>query len=160
MKKKITKKINQAIGLAAIAGMRSMSAPAFLSNYMTKHPNRRLGHTALGFMQKDKTANIFKLLAAAEMIGDKLPATPNRIKFPALLGRGISGALVGATVARSQRKRSFGGAGIGLAAAIASTYISYYTRKKLSKGTFIPDPVWGALEDVFVIKSGRKLLGK
>lgn len=157
MKKRIKKKLTQALGLAAIAGLRSMSAPALLSDYMEKHPSRRLRKTRFNFMQSGKTASLLKVLAAAEMVGDKLPGAPKRIKTSALLGRGLSGALVGATLGRTQRKKYFGGA-IGMLSAIAATYGSFYLRKKLSKKTGIPDVVWGALEDILVMRSGQKLL--
>ncbi len=155
--KKITKR-EQAAGLAALAGMRTLSAPALLSAYLQKHPSRRLRHTNFNFMQSGKTAGILKLLAAAEMVGDKLPATPNRTKPFAVLGRGLSGALVGATLSRSQRKRRFGGAGIGLLSALAATYGSFYLRKKLTKSTPVPGPVWGVLEDALVWQAGKRLL--
>ncbi len=157
MKKRIQKKLTKGLGLAAIAGLRSMSAPALLSNYMEKHPSHRLRKTHFNFMQSGKTANLLKVLAAAEMLGDKLPGAPNRTKTSALLGRGLSGALVGATLGRTQRKKYIGGA-LGMLSAIAATYASFYLRKKLSKKTGIPDAVWGALEDFLVVRSGQKLL--
>ncbi len=158
MRRKTKKLLKQTIGLAALSGMRTMSAPAFLSNYLKDHRSRRLKRTRLGFMQSDKTATILSLLAAGELVGDKLPKTPNRIIPGALVGRGLSGALVGATLFMANRRNGWEGAVIGLGTALASTYISFYVRKQLATRTIIPDTVLGALEDGIVVQSGLKLL--
>lgn len=157
MKSKKIKNLNKTIGLAAMAGMRSMSAPALLSDYLKEHPSRRLRNTPLYFMQSEKAATIFKILAAIEMLGDKSPSAPDRIKPSSLLVRGLSGALVGATLSRARRKRNVGGGAVGFISALASSYIIYYLRKKLAKNSLIPDPVLGFLEDLLVVKGGQRL---
>ena len=83
------------MGFATLAGMRSMSAPAFLSHYFSRQPHAGLDGSMLQFMQKPLTAKALKVMAAGEMVADKLPTTPDRIAPPVLLGRLLSGALVG-----------------------------------------------------------------
>lgn len=157
MRRKKTKTLNKIMALAAIAGIRSMAAPALLSSYLKAHPSKRLKRSSLAFMQTEKAANTFKMLAAAEMLGDKLPFAPDRIKPMALIGRALSGALVGATLSRTSKKRKLGGGVIGLVSAVISSYVIFYVRKELAKSSIIPDSALGALEDILVVKGGQRL---
>ena len=159
MKYKIPKKINQIIGLGAVAGMRTMAAPALLSHYLHHHPSKRIRGTNLHFIQTGKAATIFKILAAGELIGDKLPFTPNRTEPGGLIGRGVAGALVGAALASTQGKKYYAaGAGIGMLSALVSTYVFYLLRKKLTDNTLLPGAYWGVMEDVLAVKGGQKVL--
>lgn len=155
-----SKKLNQKIrNLGTIAGMRSMSAPAMLSQYLHKHPSKRLSKTFFQFMQTKKTANILKLLAAAEILGDKLPFIPARIQPASLLGRALSGTLVGATLARTKTKHVAKGALLGMGSAVAASYLFYFLRKTFSSQSTLSNIVWGAIEDGLVLKRGQQLLG-
>lgn len=158
MRNNLSNKQGKIVELAAIAGLRSMSAPSLLSNYLNAHSSRRLGRTPLGFMQTEKAAKVLSILALAEKVADKLPGTPNRIKPAVLIGRALSGALVGATLSNTKKRPSIGAVGLGLASAVAATYASFYLRKKLAKSTFIPDAVWGLAEDFAVTRMGRNVL--
>ena len=44
------------VGFATLAGMRSMSAPAFLSHYLSRQPHAGLAGSRLRFLQKPATA--------------------------------------------------------------------------------------------------------
>ena len=146
------------VGLAAIAGARTMAAPALVSHSLKKRPSRRLGRTRLATMQSPRTAKVLTVLAAGEMIGDKLPGTPNRTSPGALVGRGLSGALVGATLFARQQDNPWRGATVGVLSAMVGAYATYHLRKQLSENTLLPDPVWGGIEDLLVIKTGQRLL--
>jgi uncharacterized membrane protein len=90
------------------------------------------------------------LAAAAEIVSDKLPFTPSRVRPPALAARVVSGALVGASLASA-----FGRRGAGLAApaalagatAAAGSVAGYHARKAVTTGTSVPDPVAAVVED-------------
>ena len=150
--------LSRTIGLAAIAGARTMAAPALLSHCLKKQPSRRLKRTRLAIMQSPRTAKVLTMLAVGEVIGDKLPGVPARIKTSALVGRGLSGALVGATLFAQQRGNPWQGAVVGVLSALAGAYATYHLRKQLAENTLIPDPVWGGLEDILVVKAGGQLL--
>ena len=62
------------MGFAALAGMRSMSAPALLSHYFSRQPPVAWQARALRFLQKPGTARLLKALAAGELVMDKLPS--------------------------------------------------------------------------------------
>ena len=150
--------LGRTAGLAALSGARSMMGSALLSERLRKHPSRRLGRSRLGFMQSSRTAEVLALLAAGELIGDKLPGAPDRISSPALTGRALSGALIGATLSARQRQPRSTGVFIGVVSAVVGTYATYHLRKGLGRTTGFPDPVWAALEDTLVIILGRCLL--
>ena len=153
--KDLTKTI---IGIGVIAGIRSMAAPAIISDYFEKHQSKRLRKSRFNFMQSHDAAKILKVLALGEAFGDKLPFIPARIKLSPLLGRGLSGALSGATLAQSKKQSIIKGGALGLTAALASTYVFYFLRKKLAKNFAVPDFVWGLAEDGLVLNGSQRLL--
>lgn len=146
------------LGLAALAGARTIAAPALLSHHLKRRPSRRLGRTRFATLQSPRTANILTILASGEMIGDKLPSTPARISPLALVGRGLSGALVGATLFARHRDNPWRGATVGALSALVGAYATYHLRKQLVENTHTPDPIWGGLEDILVVKAGQRLL--
>ncbi len=140
------------LGLGVIAGMRSMAAPALLSNELSKTPALALAGSPLRYLQHGAVATGLKLLAASELVGDKLPAAPDRIAAPALLARAASGALVGATIYTAQKNSWAQGALLGAAAAVAGTYGSFYLRKLMNQ--YAPNVVSGVMEDALTLGSG------
>ncbi|WKN46083.1 DUF4126 family protein [Tunicatimonas pelagia] len=151
-----TRVLNQIVALGIVAGMRTMLAPALLSGSLKNRRPKRLRRTNLRFMQSGSTANILKVLAAGELIGDKLPMTPSRTDPTGLIGRGLSGALVGTTLAVLSRENRWLGGSVGASSALASAYTFHYLRKKLSQETKLPDMLWAGLEDVAAIKLGKR----
>ncbi|KAA9340672.1 DUF4126 family protein [Adhaeribacter soli] len=148
----------QALGLGAIAGMRAMAAPALLSHFLANDPAGALYNTRLRYLQRPIVATGLKFLAGAEVIGDKLPLTPNRIVFPQLAFRVLSGAVVGATVAGANEKPKLNGALLGMAGALAASYGFFYLRKMLGQRSGLPDMALGLVEDALVGSGGVALL--
>lgn len=144
-------------GLAALTGARSLMGPALVSRQLRKHPSRRLGRSRLAFMQSPRTANVLTLLAVGELVGDKLPGTPDRISPSALIGRGLSGALLGATLATRKGQPLRSGVAVGALSAVTGAYATFHLRKRLGQSTGFPDLVWAVLEDGLVIAAGRRL---
>ena len=148
----------QALGLGAIAGMRAMAAPALLSHYLTNDPAGSLYDTKLRYLQRPMVATSLKFLAGAELIGDKLPMTGDRISAEQLIPRIISGAVVGATVAGANEKPKLTGALLGMAGAIAASYAFFYLRKKLGQESGLPNIVLGLAEDAIMASGGIAML--
>ena len=146
------------MGFATLAGMRSMSAPAFLSLYLARQPHTGLAKSPLRFLQKPVTAQILKALVAGEMVMDKLPGTPDRTAPPVLLGRLLSGALVGAAWYQSRHGSALRGGVVGGLAAVAATFVSYALRTGISKQTGTPVALVGVGEDALVVGGGAALL--
>ena len=160
MKVKTLNPVWQVLGLGVLAGMRAASAPAITSHILSNHQSGKLSRSPLSFMQSGTTAVITKGFAAIELIGDKLPGTPNRIKSSALIARCLSGALAGASIYKANDYNTFTGALFGSAAAFASTFGSFYLRKSTVRRTKIFDPIIGAIEDALVIGAGIALIAE
>jgi len=85
------------------------------------------------------------LLAAAELIGDKLPAAPSRLALPALSGRAVSAILGGARVAGAT------GAVVAVLAAMATAHAGHYARRRLVRRTGLPDWPLALAEDCLAL---------
>jgi uncharacterized membrane protein len=144
----------QTIGLAAIAGMRAALAPAFLAYQFSKKPFDDLKDSPFNAVQRPVIAKGLKVLALGELIGDKLPKTGDRIAAPGVIGRSLSGALVGAAIYKADRSDVITGAVVGATVAAATTYISFYTRKKIGERCGINDSFLGVAEDIIAIAAG------
>ncbi|MBK0379416.1 DUF4126 family protein [Mucilaginibacter segetis] len=157
MEFKITDATIQTILLGSMAGMRTMYAPAVISHILSRHPDKNIQDSDLSFLQSITTSKILKVLALGELIGDKLPQTPARIKPISVTARLLSGLLVGSSIYKSKGKNKLGGASIAAVAALVSTFSIYFLRKAIGKNTRIPDPFIGAIEDALVIYLGIEL---
>ena len=146
------------MGFASLAGMRSMSAPAFLSHYLSQQSNSGLAGSPLRFLQKPFTAKVLKVMTAGEMVADKLPSTPDRTAPPVLLGRLLSGALVGAAWYKSRNGSAVSGGILGGLAAVAATFVTYALRTGISKQSGVPVALVGVGEDALVVAGGAALL--
>src|SRR5688572_6246669 len=150
----------QALGLGAIAGMRSMAAPAILSHFLTNDPAGALYNTKLRYLQRPFVATGLKFLAGAELIGDKLPTTTSRISPPQLAARVFSGAVVGATVAGANEKSKVKGAMLGMVGAVVASFGFYFLRKKLGQESGLPNMVLGLAEDAIMASGGIALMSE
>jgi uncharacterized membrane protein len=143
--------------LGAVSGMRSMAAPAIVS---------RLAHTGLlpladsqiKFLGHKNSAKTMALMAAGEMIADKLPFIPNRTAVFPLVTRAVSGALSGTAFVKARKGSVALGALIGSLAAVGASYGAYKLRKSLGKKLHVPDPVIAVAEDALVAACGFALL--
>ena len=140
--------------MGTVAGMRAIVAPALLSHFLVKSPAGELNFSKLHYLQLPKVALGLKLAAGAELVGDKLPNTPDRIIAPQLSFRILSGAVAGATLASANKQSTITGAFIGGAAAAASSYLFWFLRKKLVSSTGLPDAGIAVLEDALAVTGG------
>ncbi len=142
------------LGLAGISGLRSMAAPALLARAVRRGDAEAPNFPSLG---SARVSNLLALLAVGEMIADKTPFIPARTSAPALLGRALSGALVGAELFSSEGRRRNSGAILGTLSALAAAYAGEKLRLEgTRKG--IPDPLLATLEDRLVLSLGTRLL--
>lgn len=119
--------VRRAAVLGTVTGARTFLAPAALAL------RGRLGKAA-------KFA--VPVLAAGEIVGDKLPMAPPRVEGPGLVGRVLSGALSGRVSGGAR------GARVGAAFALASTYPSQALRSQIVKRTPVPDVAIAIPEDL------------
>ena len=147
----------QTVGLGALAGFRSMTAPALLSSNLLTYRPHILRNSPLRYLQKPLVAHGLKLLAAGEMGADKLPQMPDRISPTALAGRAAAGALVGATLYKINHDGQWRGALLGGVAAVAGSYLSFWLRRKATTESGLPGGVVGGLEDALTVGMGLAL---
>jgi uncharacterized membrane protein len=147
-----------AAGLAGIAGLRSMAAPALLSRVARRGDVGGLQGTPFATLGSSKVSTTLQLLMIGEMVADKTPFIPSRTSAPALLGRALSGALVGATLFVSKRHRGTFGAVLGTLSAVAAAHAGEKLRAVGTEKLGLPDPILGLLEDGIVLFGGTRLL--
>lgn len=78
--------------------------------------------------------------------------------YRSLFGRMLCGGLTGAAVASETRRSPVLGAVLGAGGAVLGAQAGYHARVALGEATGIPDPVWGAVEDVVAVTLGMSVV--
>ena len=146
-----------AAALGAVAGLRSMMAPALLSQ-AARTGSISLEGTQFEFLSTQRTADIATGAAVLELVGDKLPFTPDRTSPLPLIARAASGAIVGAALSAARKKDLLPGALVGAAAALAAAFAGYFLRKKLTENGTAPDLLVALAEDALAFGVGTVAL--
>jgi uncharacterized membrane protein len=131
------------------AGLRSMTPPAIVSWAAQSWP--AVQSSSLSFMAAPVTAYAFTVLAVLELIADKLPFVPSRLKPGPLGGRILSGGLSGAVLCAAARESLAAGAIVGGLAGLAGAFAGYRARRHLSVDRRLPDIVVALAEDLCAI---------
>jgi uncharacterized membrane protein len=150
----VSKTYLTAMGLGAIAGMRSMAAPALLSQQLSRMDDSVLQDSPFRYLQSGPVATTLSVLALGELIADKVPNVPDRIDGPSFFFRTLSGAVVGAAAATAAKEDATKGAILGGLAAAAATFGFYYLRKSLGSNSNMANAAWGFVEDAIAVSSG------
>ena len=145
--------------IGVVTGLRSLTAPAVVA--WAAHLNwLNLHNTAFSFMGSTAAVAIFTLLAVAELVTDKLPSTPSRLKPPGLIARILLGAFSGACVAVAGAQSIGLGAVLGVAGGVAGAFAGHEVRARLVKSLKVPDLVIALLEDATAIASGLFIVSR
>lgn len=145
-------------GFAALAGLRSMAAPALLSRAVRRGYVGGLQGTKFAALGHPKVSSALQLLMIGEIVADKTPAVPSRTSALALLGRGLSGALVGAALFVSEKRYATSGAGLGALSALVVAYSGERLRMHGTQKLGVPDQILALLEDGIVLFGSARLL--
>jgi uncharacterized membrane protein len=140
-----------AVGIGAVAGLRTLAAPAVLA-WAAKRRWIRMGNSPFARIISAKASKRIVDLALSELIADKLPFTPSRLKPGPFAARIVSGAVCGATIYGVVEQPLKEGAVLGGLGAIAGALAGYHMRKRLSRN--LPDLGVAVLEDVLAIGGG------
>jgi uncharacterized membrane protein len=140
-----------AVGIGAVAGLRALTAPALLA-WAAKRKWIRLRNLPFAAILSAKASRRITDLAISELITDKLPFTPSRLKAGPLASRIVSGAVCGAAINGVAERPIAEGAVLGGVGAIAGAFAGYYARKRLSGDT--PNLGIAVLEDALAIGGG------
>ncbi len=144
----------KAIGIGAVAGMRSASAPALTSHYFVNHPSLFLEASPLKSLGLPATANVLKFMALGELVADKLPFVPPRTDPGPLGARAVSGGVCGSAVFLAEGERPEVGAALGAASAVASAFLFMNLRRMIGKAAKLPDPIVALAEDGLMLGLG------
>jgi uncharacterized membrane protein len=139
--------------IGVVAGLRSLTAPALVAwaAYLNWLPLRG---TPLSFMSSVGAVATFTLLAAGELVGDKLPSTPSRTRPLGLVARIVLGGLSGACLAASASHSIAMGSMMGGIGGIAGAFAGYEGRTRLVRSLKVPDFVIACLEDAAAVGAG------
>lgn len=152
-----TRTLITAAGFGALAGMRSLAAPALLSHELAQG-RMRAGHGAAArLFSAPVTSRTLGILAAGEMAADKAPWIPARIDPVPLAGRALLGALGGALIASQRGGASSTAAILGAAAAVGVATAMYTLRRLARRRLPFPDTMLGLAEDGLVLALGARL---
>lgn len=138
--------------LGMSAGMRTMAPLAIVSTKFHNNKQPNLKNSKFSFIQTGLVSTLLDMAALGELAGDKSPNAPNRTEPLGIIGRALSGAIVGATIYKASYRNPVNGAIIGVVAAVVSTFIFFNLRKKLAKKTG-KDKVLGMAEDVLAFSA-------
>ncbi len=139
-----------AVGIGFVAGLRSLTAPAFVSWAAYLHWITLTG-TPLAFMGSPITVGIFTLLAIVELIADVMPKTPPRTAPVGLIARIITGGLSGACIYAAAAAMPITGAILGIVGALIGTYAGYHIRRALVNGLKVKDILIAIPEDIVAL---------
>ncbi|MGE5645569.1 MAG: DUF4126 family protein [Acidobacteriota bacterium] len=142
-----------AIGIGAIAGLRTLIAPAIVSRYVHRK-DLKLHSSRLKFLKSGKAANAFAAFALGELVNDKLPFTPNRTQPPSLAARIASGALCGAALYSARRHGPVRGALLGGLGAAAGSFGGLELRRRIGRRLHVPDRAVAVAEDALAVTGG------
>ena len=127
------------------AGLRSLTPPAATAwaaslGWLKLEP-------PLSFMGSTPAVVIFTLLAAMELVADKLAIMPSRKSPPGLIARILSGGLTGACVAASGGQGILPGAVLGAVGGVAGCFAGYSARVGIVKALGTKDIYVALIED-------------
>jgi uncharacterized membrane protein len=131
--------------LGIVTGLRSQLGVAVLA---WSEPASSGDTRALRLLRSTSGRTVSVLAAAGELVGDKLPSTPSRLKPLVLGSRLVTGAAVGVLSVGRTDKRTLAVAGaVGAVGAAAGSYAGATYRKVLPARTHSPDLPWALGED-------------
>jgi uncharacterized membrane protein len=145
--------------IGVIAGLRSLTAPAVVA-WAAHLDWISLRNTPLLFLGSTTVVAVFTLLAVGELVADKLPSAPSRLKPPGMIARVVLGGLSGAAVAGAGGQTILVGAILGIAGGVGGAFAGYQARTSLVKALKVPDLVIALLEDAVAIGGGLLVVSR
>lgn len=140
-----------ALGIGVVAGLRSLTPPAVVAWAAFLHWIN-LSHTWASWVGNLVTVVVFTLLAAGELVVDKLPKTPPRTAPPSFAFRIVSGAFAGAVIGTAWGY-TWSALGAGAVGAVLGTLGGYQARARLTSAHGHGTPI-ALLEDAVAVLGG------
>jgi uncharacterized membrane protein len=143
--------------IGAIAGLRSLTAPAAVS-WAAALRWLHLEATPLAFLGYAATPYIFSILAVGELIADQLPRTPSRKAPPGFIARILMGGMCGAALG-APGDVMITGCLAGIVGAVAGTLGGYEARVRLARAVGKDLPI-ALLEDAVAVGGAFFLMSR
>jgi len=144
--------------LGAVTGVRQMAGPAVFSRIAGVGMCPALQSSPFRLFASRKTANVLAVAAAGESVADKTPIVLTRTSPPALIGRIVTGAVVGGAVATALESSTAACVGLGGFGAVVSTFGVTRLRRHATQELNVPNVVGGLVEDAAVLGAGYGLI--
>jgi uncharacterized membrane protein len=136
--------------LGAMTGLRTMTPIALLCLF-SYQGHLDVDGTWAAWTGMKVSVIIFCVLALGELVGDKLPMTPNRISAFPLAARVIFGGTVGALAATSVHGYETEGILLGAFSALVGAFLGFYVRRHLTESSGLPKFAVALAEDALAI---------
>jgi uncharacterized membrane protein len=146
-----------AIGM--ISGLRALTAPAVVS-WAAHLGWLNLQDSHLAWMGSTAAVAIFSILALAEIVNDKLPATGSRLALPSLAVRAVLGGFAGSAIGVAASHSILPGILLGAVGALAGSFLGYHIRHRIVTGLKMPDFPVALLEDAIAIGCGLLIVSR
>lgn len=155
--------LGTAFGLGAVTGLRSFTGAAFLARELSGRNgagrwSRRRASRLERWLREPAVSRSLQVMAAGELLADKMPGMPDRIAPGPLAGRAVIGAVLGAVVVDEDRRPA--GAVAGAAGAVAATFAAWWLRGEAARATLLPDPALAVAEDAVAVAAARELVSE
>lgn len=143
--------------LGCVDGLRSLTPPALVC-WAAHLGWLHFGGTRLAFIHHRSTLIVFTLLAAVELIADKLPNTPARTAPVGLIARILLGGACGLVLAASTGIRLSFSVLLASIGALVGAFVGYQSRRIVVSKAHVPDFVVAVAEDMIAIAGGLLIL--
>jgi uncharacterized membrane protein len=140
----------RALGIGFVAGLRSMTAPAAVS-WAAGNGRLSLGNSPLALLDSARAEHITRKLALGEIVTDKTPLLPSRLRPASLVWRLVSGGVCGAAFSISDGAKPRDGAVLGATGALVGSLLGFAWRTRVLKQLHIPDLPGALLEDAIAL---------
>jgi uncharacterized membrane protein len=145
--------------LGGLTGLRTFTPLTVLAWTLHLHKMSILG-SSLHFLHTLAACVVLTILAVGELVADKLPMTPSRLKPPGLIGRIIFGFMCGTVSGQAWGANWELMAATGVAGAIAGALLGYEIRKSWVRSLHTPDLIVALLEDAVAIGGSILLVSR
>jgi uncharacterized membrane protein len=145
--------------IGVIAGLRSLTAPAVVAWGAHRHW-LNLHESLFSFMASTASVAVLTALMLFELVMDKRPSTPSRLRPPGLIARIMLGGLSGAALATAGSQSVALGAILGAVGGIAGSFAGYALRTRLVRALEVPDFVIACMEDLVAIGGGLLIVSR
>jgi uncharacterized membrane protein len=142
-----------ALALGVVTGMRSMLAPALVSRALAEREDLEDADEPARSLASHRAQQFLLPMAAAEMLGDKMPFAPDRTIVPSMMFRAVSGGVTAAALAGARREPVWLPALVGAAAALVASEVGLRLRKPHQDNAFTNAGL-GLVEDGLALTLG------